>query len=107
MARRKPQICKVDSNHAPIVNELRALGLSVVSLAKVANGCPDISVGWNGVNYLFEIKVEGETLNEVETKWHQAWQGQVATIHSSEEALVTMEMAGAKLTLQMQRHLLA
>ena len=91
MARRKPQICKVDSNHGAIVNELRALGMSVQSLAKVANGAPDIAVGYAGVNLLVEIKVEGKKLNAEEIEWHATWLGQVATVTNSKQVVEVME----------------
>lgn len=108
MARRRPQICKVDSNHGRIVNELRALTtfrdgkavpvLTVTSLAKVARGAPDICVGVGGLNVLFELKMprnkkgEPEALTEAEIEWHETWQGQVAVVTSSREvAKVLME----------------
>lgn len=105
MARRRPQISKVDSNHAAIVNELRGARLSVQSLAKVADGCPDICVGYAGVNLLFEIKVceeytatgalkknpKMEPLTEDEVTWHQSWLGQVAVVSSSRQVIQVME----------------
>ncbi len=98
MARRRPQISKVDSNHGAIVNELRSLKLSVTSLAKVADGCPDIAVGYAGVNLLFEIKVlEGKkdpkaaALTTEEVKWHQSWLGQVAIVTSSRQVVEVMD----------------
>ena len=47
---------KVDDNQAEIVATLRYVGCSVTSLASIGRGCPDIVVGYNGVNYLLEIK---------------------------------------------------
>ena len=110
MARRRPQVCKVDENHAQIVEELRALGLSVTSLAKVANGCPDIVVGCEGMNFLFELKMPGKQLNEAEEKWRQTWRGQVNKATSSREVLELMEehleRMGKKLPLRAVGHLL-
>jgi len=98
MARRRPQICKVDSNHAAIVNELRGCRFSVKSLAKVAGGMADICVGYAGVNLLFEIKALDDTkakkakkLTSEEVKWHENWQGQVATVTSSRQVIEVME----------------
>ena len=39
---------KTDANHADIVDALRRVGASVVSLASVGNGVPDLLVGFNG-----------------------------------------------------------
>lgn len=87
MARRKPQIAKVDENQPGIVDELKTIAeLSVVSLAKVANGCPDLIVGFAGRNWLFEVKMPGKGLNEAERAWHQNWKGQVHIITTAREA---------------------
>lgn len=86
MARRRPQICKVDSNHGEIVNGLRQAGFSVTSLAKVGNGAPDAVVGAEGVNVLLEFKMPGEKLNDAEQKWHASWLGTVYVVHSFDEA---------------------
>jgi hypothetical protein len=105
VARRRPQISKVDSNHASIVNELRGARLSVQSLAKVADGCPDICVGYAGVNLLFEIKTmeertatgalkktpKMEALTPMEVEWHESWLGQVATVWNSRQVIEVME----------------
>lgn len=88
---------KVDDNQGRIVNELRALHMSVTSLAKVADGCPDIVVGYAGINLLFELKGEknqrGEPadLTKLETKWHESWLGQVAVVTSSREVVAILE----------------
>lgn len=97
MARRRPQVSKVDANHARIVEELRAVGFSVESTARVANGFPDIVVGWAGRNWLFEIKVtklmkktnelRPEPLNDEEEKWHTAWKGQKAVVTDSRQVV--------------------
>ncbi len=86
MARRKPQICKVDGNHGEIVNYLRSLGWSVTSLAKVGFGAPDAVVGVSGVNVLLEFKLPKEKLTEDEVKWHESWRGTVHTVTSRQEA---------------------
>lgn len=109
MARRKPQICKVDANQPLIVEELVSLGLTVQSLAKVAKGCPDIVVGVEGMNLLFEIKMPGKGLNEEETRWRQKWRGQVTMVTNSVEVVVEIEhqlmKRGLKLPLKLAGHL--
>lgn len=83
---------KVDDNQSEIVAALRAAGCSVTSLASIGKGCPDIVVGRAGVNYLLEIK-DGKKppskrkLTPDEHMWHESWRGQVAVVHSVEDAL--------------------
>lgn len=47
---------RIDQNHAEIVDALRKVGCSVLSLAPMGDGCPDLLVGRRGVNYLLEVK---------------------------------------------------
>jgi hypothetical protein len=81
---------RTDDNQAKIVAALRKLGASVQLLHRVGRGCPDLLVGWRGVNYLFEIK-DGQkpptarplTLDQM--GWHLHWQGRVDIILSIEQ----------------------
>ena len=82
----------MDANQAEIVRALRALGATVTSLATVGNGCPDIVVGYRGVNLLFEIKDgskarSARALTEKEKAWHAAWAGQASVVESVDDAL--------------------
>lgn len=86
MARRKPQICRIDGNHNEIVNHLRSFGWSVTSLAKVGFGAPDVVVGVEGVNVLLEFKMPKEKLNVEERAWHDGWKGRCYVVHSKGEA---------------------
>jgi Holliday junction resolvase len=47
---------RIDTNHREIVNALRKLGATVVSLASMKHGCPDLLVGFQGETMLMEIK---------------------------------------------------
>lgn len=83
---------RVDRNQTLIVDALRSVGASVQVLSDVGKGCPDLLVGFRRVNYLMEVK-DGEAppskqkLTEDELKWHYAWRGQKAVVHSVDEAL--------------------
>jgi len=86
-----------DKNEKPIVTALRKAGASVEYLS--AMGCPDLLVGYRGVNYLIEIKAEHgkceshgkkteSGLRDTQERWWRLWRGMrpiVAT--TSEEAL--------------------
>lgn len=78
---------KIDLNQTDIVNNLRKCGFSVLSLANLGNGAPDICVGAFGNNYLFEIKQEKKKLTKDEHKFHESWNGQVAIIYNTEDAI--------------------
>ncbi len=87
MARRRPQLCKVDANHGSIVDALRARGWSVTSLAKVGFGAPDVVVGLDGINVLLELKMPKEKLTGDEVKWHAGWRGTCYIAFSAEQAI--------------------
>jgi Holliday junction resolvase len=47
---------RIDSNHKEIVAALRQAGATVVSMASLKHGTPDILVGYAGETILMEIK---------------------------------------------------
>ena len=51
---------RIDTNHKEIVKALRELGATVVSLAAMKHGIPDILVGYNGETILMEIKKDSK-----------------------------------------------
>lgn len=87
MARRA---AKVDANQPDIVEGLRAIGASVQMLHAVGNGCPDLLVGFRGVNTLLEVKVPGETLNAVQKPWHRDWRGKAHVVWTLLEAIAVV-----------------
>lgn len=78
---------RVDANHSAIVAALRKAGFSVVSLARIGGGCPDLLVGRAGKNYLLEVKDSNGKMRESQKNWHLTWRGQVGTVHTVEEAI--------------------
>lgn len=83
---------RLDANHNDIVRALRASGCSVQSLASLGGGAPDILVGIDGHNYLFEIKdptkpPSKRRLTPEEESWHLGWRGQVHIIETLGDAL--------------------
>lgn len=81
---------RIDANHNEIVSALEGAGASVQSLTRVKFGCPDICVGYHGVNYLFEIKVKKGKLTPSEERFFSEWKGQAVVIRSAEDALKVM-----------------
>jgi len=87
---------RTDANQVAIVGALRQLGATVQHLHTVGRGCPDILIGYRGVNLLAEIKDGSKIpskrkLTPDEVNWHQAWRGQVAIINSVDEAIKLLE----------------
>lgn len=83
---------KVDHNQASIVLGLRKVGATVRSTAEIGQGYPDISVGYRGTNFLFEIKdgdksASRRVLTQQEKEFFDTWRGKVEIIYSLEEAL--------------------
>ncbi len=85
---------KIDNNQTEIVNGLRKLGFSVESTASIGGGFPDIVVGYQGKNYLFEVKQKRSITNENpkpltehEKQFYESWRGQYAVVTCVEDVL--------------------
>ena len=83
---------KTDANQTEVVNALRKVGASVQSLAATGKGCPDLLVGYQGINYLMEVKdgkkvPSAQKLNIDQEHWHSVWRGSVYVVKSTNEAL--------------------
>jgi len=89
---------KVDLNQMEIVATLRKIGATVQSLATVGNGCPDLLVGFQGINYLMEIKngdkvPSAQELTPDQIKWHIEWRGEVHIVRSIDDAFAVLGIA--------------
>jgi len=83
---------RVDSNQAAIVETFRSVGATVQHLHVIGRGCPDILVGFRGVNYLVEIKDGSKPpskrqLTPDEIEWHRLWRGQISIVKNNDDAL--------------------
>lgn len=83
---------RIDSNQAEIVEVLRRAGASVQSLAALGKGCPDLLIGFQGRNYLAEVKDGGKRpsarrLTGNEQQWLDRWTGQAAVVENEIDAL--------------------
>jgi Holliday junction resolvase len=90
------QAAKTDANQGLIVNALRKAGASVQSLAAVGKGCPDLLVGYQGINYLMEVKdgnkvPSAQKLNIEQEHWHSVWIGAVHVVKSENDALKILQ----------------
>lgn len=71
---------RTDANQTAIVAALREIGASVVSLADIGNGCPDLLVGFRGVTLLLEVKDGSKPpskrkLTPDEKEFFETWRG--------------------------------
>ena len=67
-----------DTNHKEIVGLFKKMGCSVLDLAAVGGGCPDILVGLNGKTMLVEIKSKNGKLNNKQIEFSKNWKGNLA-----------------------------
>jgi len=77
---------RVDANHSEIVKVFRQLGCSVLSLAALGKGVPDLLVAVHGITWLVEIKAGKAKENALQTAWGASWQGSRALVRDIEEA---------------------
>lgn len=79
----------VDKNQPAIVAALREAGATVQMLYGIGHGCPDIVVGFQGINYLMEIKNPHgrKRLTFLQGIWHERWRGQAAVVSTIAAAL--------------------
>jgi hypothetical protein len=84
------RVARVDANQKEIVEAFRKLGATVLHLHQIGQGCPDILVGYQGSNYLVEIKDGAKSpshrkLTDDQKTFHSKWNGQVCIINSINE----------------------
>ena len=88
---------KTDANHAEIVDALRRAGCSVLSLAAVGHGCPDLLIGRQGKMLLVECKDGAKSpsrrdLTDDQIEFLTHWRGTAVVVCSVQEALEMMQV---------------
>jgi Holliday junction resolvase len=78
---------RVDTNHAEIVQALRGIGASVVSLASVGCGAPDLAVGLRGETFLLEVKTPKGKMTADEMRFMVEWKGHYMIVRTVEQAI--------------------
>ena len=74
---------------------LEKVGASVQPLHTVHEGVPDLLVGYQGRNFLLEVKdgtkpPSARKLTPCQVSWHDDWAGQTAVVVSAEEAIAVI-----------------
>jgi hypothetical protein len=99
---------RIDRNQSEIVEALRSLGASVAFLHMAHNGIPDLLVGYQGRNFLMEIKdgqksPSARKLTPCQIEWHQGWLGQAAIVTSAQEAIALLNIGDKTGTNRLQK----
>ena len=83
---------KVDANHREVVAYLRHLGWSVLSLAAVGKGCPDLVVS-RDLNFTALVEVKdgakpksAQRLTEDQRNFMAGWKGRIIVANSPTDA---------------------
>ena len=90
---------RVDANQSEIVKSLRSIpNCKVAITSQLGDGFPDIVVGWQGANYLMEIKDGNKPpskrkLTPAEKKFHDQWAGQIDVVECIEDCWAVMGIA--------------
>ena len=92
---------RIDANQTQIVSALRSVGASVELLSAVGKGCPDLLVGYRGMNILMEVKdgrkpPSERKLTSDQIVWHTQWKGVVFLVTSVHDALDALEIKNEK-----------
>lgn len=72
-----------------IANQLLALGFSVLDLAPIGKGAPDMLVGYQGDDRLVELKTEKGVVEKHQAAWHQTWRGRPVVIARTLDDVLT------------------
>ena len=83
---------RVDSNHTEIVAAFRKLGASVLSLANLGRGVPDLLIAWCGVTMMVEVKAPKGKETEDQLQFFEGWQGQIFIVRDTEGVLTVVRL---------------
>ena len=83
---------RTDQNHQEIVAAFRKLGASVLSLANLGRGVPDLLVAWCGVTMLVEVKAPKGKETEDQLRFFEGWQGQIFIVRDTEGVLTVVRL---------------
>ena len=75
---------KIDENQPILVEAFRRLGCSVLSLAAIGKGVPDLLVATCGITWLVEVKIPKGKENQKQLEFAETWQGCRAVVRDLE-----------------------
>ena len=79
-----------DKNQKMLVAHARTLGASVAVTSGVHKGFVDVVIGYQGKNYMVEIKNDKQPpskqrLTDHQVKFHDEWNGQICVVKNVDE----------------------
>mgnify|MGYP001462539481 FL=1 len=83
---------RIDKNHPEVVEAFRKLGASVLSLAPLGRGIPDLLVAIGGVTWLIEIKSKKGKENDLQLEWAENWKGARAVVRDTQGVETVIKM---------------
>jgi hypothetical protein len=91
-----------DQNQSEICKAANKIpGVVAEDLGASGKGVPDLLIGYRGVNYLCEVKLElvkgkvfasHSKLNDKQVEWHRDWTGQVCVIRCLDDLLSLLNL---------------
>jgi Holliday junction resolvase len=78
---------KIDANHKELAQAFQACGCSVLSLASLGRGAPDLACGFGGVTVLVEVKTKTGKLNELQTQFRDSWRGGLMIVRNIDDVV--------------------
>ena len=83
---------KVDANHTEMVSAFRKLGCSVLSLASLGRGVPDLLVSLGGITWLVEVKMPKGKETADQIAFISGWKGCRALVRDLDGAITTVRL---------------
>ena len=88
---------RLDANHAELVAAFEKLGCSVLSLAGLGRGAPDICVGYSGLQIMCELKDSAKPpsarkLTPDEEKFRMSWKGGYRIVENDVHVMETVDL---------------
>ena len=84
---------KIDMNQPEIVDALRKVGVSVVSLASIGQGCPDLLAAKGEKVWLIEVNGPKGKLTPDQQRFVLDWRGVVHIVRTVDDALQLVGVA--------------
>lgn len=86
---------RTDDNHSEVMEALKKAAMKPLSLASMGKGCPDILVGFRGINLLLEVKDGAKkpserVLTADERNFFATWPGHAEVVESPEDAVIAV-----------------
>ena len=76
-----------DTAQAPMVEELKQRGYSVLDISQVGGNAPDLVVSKNGFTFMIEVKTGKARARQGQQNFAQEWRGLIITASKAQEVV--------------------